>query len=308
MPYKVITDVGKLCGRLAGAAFEHRDLIVNSLLTRWQNRLPEGEDFTALHRILTYVGEDLTSTHDGLVVVEDALQADLREDRQDRSKRDGALQEVRQLLIDSKQLLDLIFGPGATESFWEEYDVEVPLDAGELQRLGNRVRRNLLSPDFPRPPLRLNISADLEQFAQRFDGPLNTLKLSVLSLHQGTQASSATLAAKENLIALEEKEAVLAGRLLEALTAYAGHPGVAKRIRQSRHRIRKTEPESGSESTAPSSSDGADGRSTAPSDDTSSSGDGEPSGDAAPPGDGEPSGDSPSSGDGRQQNGGASNA
>ncbi len=261
MPYKMITDVGKLCGRLAGAAFEHRDLIVNSLLDRWRDRLPEGEDFMGFHRILTYVGDDLTTKHDGLVMIEDALRSELREDRQDRSLRDGALQEVRQLLIDSKQLLDVIYGPGASETFWEEYDVEVPLDASELQRLGNRLRRNLLNPEFRRPPLRLDISANLELFAHRFDGPLEILGQSVRSLHQGTQASSASLAAKEQLLEAEEQEVVLAGRLLEAVTAYAGHPGVAKRIRLSRHRARKPKEDATTEgATEGSSSDAADGR------------------------------------------------
>ena len=236
MPYKMITNVGKLCGRLAGAAFEHRDLIVGSLVDRWHDRLPETEDLSTVHLILTLVGEDLHNKHNELVAIEDDLSSELREDRQTRSQRDASLLEVRQLLIDSKRLLEVYYGPGSVETFWEEVDIEVPLDPEALFRVATRFRRNLLNPDFPRPPLKLGIPVDLEPFAHRFGEPLGVLGGSVRELHQSTQGSNASLAAKDRELGLEQKQAILAARLLEAITAYAGHEGVAKRIRLSRRR------------------------------------------------------------------------
>ncbi len=58
MPYRMITNVGNLCGRLAGAAAEHADRIVKSLTERWRDRLAEGEELTVA-KMLAFLGEDL---------------------------------------------------------------------------------------------------------------------------------------------------------------------------------------------------------------------------------------------------------
>lgn len=236
MPYKMITNVGKLCGRLAGAAFEHRDLIADSLLARWRDRLAESEDFAALRQILTLVGEDLHRQHDALVAVENNLSSELREDREFRILRDTSYIDSRELLIESKVILTLGYGPGGPETFWGEAVVEVPQDPAEVLRQCTRLRANLVDPSFPRPPERPDVMIDLVAFALRFDAPTAALRRAILGLDRGTQGSNRAISDKERELTREQKQAVLAGRLLEALTAYAGHEGVAQRIRLSRHR------------------------------------------------------------------------
>ncbi len=238
MPYKMVTDVGTLCGRLAGAAFKHRDLIVNTLVDRWRHKLPEGEDFSAIYLFLTLVGEELEEKHQALVASEDELRSELRQDKQDRGIRDDSWSEVRDLLLETKQLIDVHYGPGSVETLFEEDDEEIPTHPDALHRLGVRVRRNLLDPVFPMPPLMVDIGTDLTRHAHRFDQPLEGLGRSVKGLYLGTQGSSASLAVKEDQLLDEQKDAVLAGRLLEAITAYCGHPRVARRIRLSRRRAR----------------------------------------------------------------------
>ena len=237
MMYKMITNVGKVGARLAGAAFRHRDLIVSSLLERWRGRLPEGEKFEALHLILTLIGEDLEESHNQLVESENSLRSELREDKQDRRVRNRAYSDLRELLLHSKQLIDVMFGPGEVEAIFEEDDVEIPIDPDPLYRLRARVRNNLTSPTFPLPELR----RDLGKFALEFDAPLADLRQSMRSLQWGLHGSSQALASKERKLFAEQREAILGARVLEAITAYAGHEDIAKRIRLSRHQARQVE-------------------------------------------------------------------
>ncbi|MCP3958164.1 MAG: hypothetical protein GY719_09965 [bacterium] len=106
-------------------------------------------------------------------------------------------------------------------------------------RLGSRVRRNLTDPTFQLPGVRVDIgTTSLAGIATSLDAPLQDLGLSVHGVDLGTQSSNAALAKKERRLLDEQQQAILAGKVLEALTAYAGHPEVAKRIRLSRHRAR----------------------------------------------------------------------
>ncbi len=58
MSYKMVLDLGKLCGSLAGSAIENRDLILASLTELWSDRLAEGE-IPNLLQIQTFIAEDL---------------------------------------------------------------------------------------------------------------------------------------------------------------------------------------------------------------------------------------------------------
>ena len=53
MPYKMVTDVGKTCGRLAGAAFEHRELILDSLFEKFAHKLDSPEEQSMAARKLS---------------------------------------------------------------------------------------------------------------------------------------------------------------------------------------------------------------------------------------------------------------
>lgn len=251
MPYRMVTNVGKLCGRLAGAANTHADRIVSSLTARWNDRLAEGEELT-VSKMLALLGEDLQQIHGQLVNDENQLRSEIREDKLDRGARNRSTSAVRELLFDVKKLCDAHHGPGSAEVLFEEDSEDVPTESNEVFRLGTRVRRNMANPDFPMPPLKHGIAPDLVAMAALFDQPLAVLEASLRGLHHGTQGTSGTVADKERNLGEFDGVAGRSGRLLESMLSFAGHDGVARRIRISRHRARSgvEEPEVAEESAA----------------------------------------------------------
>ncbi len=233
----MITNIGKLCGRLAGAAIEHAERIVGSLTERWADRLQDGEELTVA-QLLAFLAEDLRRIHSQVVETESQLRSEIREDRQTRDLRDRALAAIRELLFDVKKLCEAHYGPGSAEILFEEHSEEVPEEAHEVFRLGARVRRNMSDPAFQMPPLKHDIAPDFAALGSRFDEPLAQLQTSLALLQEAQHGSSAKIVDKERELAETRSLAGNAGRLLETLTAFAGHEGVARRIRLSRHRAR----------------------------------------------------------------------
>jgi hypothetical protein len=233
----MVTTLGKLCGRLAGAARKHVDRIVDSLTERWRDRLADGEELT-VRKMLTLLAEDLDGTRGQLSATENQLRSEIREDKQERDVRDRSNSDLRELLFDVKKVCDAHHGPGSVEILFEENSEDVPTEPSEVFRLAARVRRNMTDPEFALPPLKHGVAPDFAALAIRFDAPLADLEASLRSLDQGIHGSSGVVADKERDFSELGGFAGRAGRFIESITSLSGHPGVASRIRLSRHRAR----------------------------------------------------------------------
>ncbi|MCP3995181.1 MAG: hypothetical protein GY722_08960, partial [bacterium] len=130
----MVTNVGKLCGRLAGAAVKHTDRIVGSLTERWHDQLEDGEELT-VKKLLDCLGQDLQQIHTRAVDTENQLRSEIREDKQGRSLRNGAMGDLRELLFDVKKICDAFYGPGSVENLFEEDSEDTPSEPSELLRL-----------------------------------------------------------------------------------------------------------------------------------------------------------------------------
>ncbi len=236
MPYKMVTDIGKLCGRLAGAAVKHRARISNGLALMWRDRLEEGQEFPDVFQLQTFVGDDLHEIHDELSQAARKLGTELAEDRKGRDLRDGALVETRDELFAARSLFDAMYGPGGSDAMFEEQNSFVQVDPAAVYEQAVVVHGNLVDPEFERPPLRVDVGVDLEKVALRIERPMRELGQALDDLHLSTHGSNASLEAKEDALAKLRKRAGLGARLLEALYAYAGHEGIAARTRRSSHR------------------------------------------------------------------------
>ncbi len=243
MPYRMVTNVGKICGQMAGAAVKHADRIVDSFSARWSDQLEDGEELT-VRKLLALLSQDLRQAHSKAVETENQLRSEIRQDKQGRGTRNRAMSALRELMFDVKKLCDAHYGPGSVETLFEEDSEDIPIEANEVLRLGLRVRRNMLDPEFPMPSLKHGIAPDFAALASRFDQPLADLEASLRELQQGTQGSSAAIADKERDLGQMQEMGGDAGRFLESITSLAGHKGVARRIRQSRHRTRASTSES----------------------------------------------------------------
>ncbi len=164
------------------------------------------------------------------------MRSQIRGDKQGRGARNRSKSILRELLFDVKKLCEAHYGPGSSETLFEEDSEDVPTEANEVFRLATRVRRNMTDPEFPMLPLKHGIAPDFTGLASLLDEPLATLGSALQGLHHGGQGSNSAVADKEVHLGDVDGLAGRSGRLLETLTAFAGHEAVARRIRQSRHR------------------------------------------------------------------------
>ncbi len=248
MAYKMIDDLGKLCGRVAGAAIEHRALINNTLAERFKNRLPEGQTIPDLLQFQTWLADELHEAHAAVIDSESGLKADLTVDRQDRDLRARNASEVRQHLLAARGVFDAMYGAGGAEvMFNEPPGFRVRVDPVPLHRQGVTVRKNILDPDFRRPPLRFDVEVNLEQLVRGMEPALEGLGRTLATLNTGTQGSNASFEAKETRMEALDRHIGLGARLLEAFYAWAGHEGLARRVRLSSHSAAGSAPATGSE-------------------------------------------------------------
>ncbi len=238
MAYKMVDYLEKLCGRVAGAAMEHRALITQTLAERFKHKLEEGQTIPDVFQLQTWLAEELHEIHGEVLASESGLKAELTMDRQDRELRARFVSEVRQNLFAARNVFDAMFGAGGSDvMFQEPPGFRVRIDPVPLYRQGITVHGNILDPGFRRPPVRFDLEVNLEKLAHGMEPGLDGLKRTLAVLHTGTQASNASLAKKETGMGTLDLRTGLAARLLEALYAWAEHAGIARRVRLSTHRV-----------------------------------------------------------------------
>ncbi len=236
MAYKMIDGLEKVCGRVAGAAMEHRALITQALAERFRHKLPDGQTIPDIFQLQTWLAEELDEIHAQVIASEHGLKAELTEDRQDREERGRYVSEVRQHLFSARNIFDAIYGAGGSDVMFQEASSQVRIDPVPLHRQGVTVHRNILDPSFRRPPLRLDVEVNLEKLAHGMEPGLEGLRRTLSVLNSGVQASAASLAVKESRMEKLDRRTGAGARWLEATYNWAEQEGIAARVRLSSHR------------------------------------------------------------------------
>ncbi len=258
MAYKMIDWLEKLCGRVAGAAMQHRALITNALAERFRHKLPPEQTVPDVFQLQTWLAEELDELHARVIASEKGLKAELTEDRQDREERGRYVSEVRQHLFTARSVFDAMYGAGGSDVFFQEQSSWVRVDPVPLHRQGITVHDNILNPDFRRPLLRYDLEVNLEGLARGMEPSLDGLRSKLSGLHTSTQGSNALLAAKETDMAELDRRIGAGARLLEALYVWAEHEGLASRVRLSSHRAANAAAAGDSEAEAEDAEDAED--------------------------------------------------
>lgn len=245
--YKTITNLQKLCGRLVGAAKTHAQLISESVALRIRGRF-RGR-YPDVLELQIFIAEDLEVIRELVVVAETSLMASLTADQRGRAVRNRWFAKLREQLLAIRKILDGLYGPGTSDIVFMKVNSFVHVDPVAIHRQANLVRDNLLDAGLALPDPRFDIGADLQRLAREMEPNIEGLGQVLEELRlQGTEQS---LAEKEALLADANEKAGLSARLLEALAAWAGHPGIARRIRQSSHAASAQAPEGGAPQAEP---------------------------------------------------------
>ncbi|MCP3957933.1 MAG: hypothetical protein GY719_08785 [bacterium] len=239
MPYKMVIDIGKLCGSLAGAALRHRELISVDLADMLREMLEDGQVLPNVHQLQSFVATELNDIHQRLTESSREVNEELTEDRQDRVERDGYWKQTREQLLAGRQVLNVVFGPGGANAFFQEPGAEVAFEQAAVYEQAMVVSGKLLDEQFQPPPVRYDVGVDLPQIGLRIREPADLLGEALARLKVGVHGKNQALESKERLLAHLHKRALQGAHLLEAMYAFSGHEGIASRTRQSKHRIRE---------------------------------------------------------------------
>ena len=245
MPRIRVTRLRKFCNLLAGHSLEQAEVIADASTDLVRDLLPDGQEVVDLLQFQLSLGERLESYCDLLSEIDDAHMKELQDDRNLRRERDAASAELRERSIQLRDSLDGLFGPGGTETIFQERPV-IPTDPVALHQLMGRVRKNLLDQAFPLPrTLQTGFTLDRAAAVADLEAPFERLGTVLKTLAAAESASKRSQTEKNRELTEIERFSLRVMRYYEALFDLAGFPDLSDRLRRSSHRATGDEPDRG---------------------------------------------------------------
>ena len=233
MPRIKVTRLRKFCGLLAGHSWQQAErvaLAARDLVARWLP--PDVGDITLLDFQL-YLAELLDSNRVDLTSADNFHLHELAVDRTLRQERAAATAEVREKVLQLRDSLDGLYGPGGSAKIFEEVG-PTPADPVALVQYTGHALDNLRNEDFPLPtPLQRGFTLDRPAAVSDVEGPYQRL-VEVLRQLESTQSDSKfSQGRKDDSVSVTETFAFKVARFYEALYALVGLDGLASRVRKS---------------------------------------------------------------------------
>ncbi len=235
MPRRKVTRLRKFCGQLAGHSWKQAERVTQEALKLVESCLAVDGELDLL-AFIACLGELLERHRDSLTATDNQHQHELTVDRSLRQERDAITAAVREKLLQVRDSLDGLFGPGGTAKIIEDGPA-IPTDPVALHQYAGHTLDNLDNDDFPMPtPLQTGFTLDRNEVVSGLRGPHEQLG-AVLKQLEGTESDSKySQASKDVHVDDTEVFAFKVARFYEAFFALVGLDGLARRVRRSSHR------------------------------------------------------------------------
>ncbi len=238
MPRIKVTRLRKFCGLLAGHSWQQAErvaLAARNLIGRW---LPPDAGEVTLLDFQLYLAELLDSNRGSLTSADNYHLHELAVDRTLREERAAATAEVREKVLQLRDSLDGLYGPGGSAKIFEEIG-PTPADPEALVQYTGHALDNLRNEDFPMPtPLQKGFTLDRQAAVRDVEAPHERLA-EVLRRLESTQSNSKfSQGRKDDSVSKTETFAFKVARFYEALYSLVGLDGLASRVRKSTHTTR----------------------------------------------------------------------
>ncbi len=236
MPRIKVTRLRKFCGLLAGHSWRQAERVVQAakeLLGQW---LPSELEQLTLLDLQIYLAEALEDHRKNLTAADNMHLHELQVDRNLRQERAAATALVREVLLQLRDSLDGLFGPGGAAKVFEDSD-PIPTDPVALAQFAGHALDNLGNQDFPMPtPLQKALTLDRNQAVTDLEDPYQRLAAVLRTLENTESDSKYSQTRKDDRVGSSETFAFKVARFYEALYALVGLDGMARRVRRSSHR------------------------------------------------------------------------
>ena len=236
MPRIKVTRLRKFCGLLAGHSWRQAERVAQAareLVVPW---LPEDAGELTLRDFLLYLAEALEHNRKHLTAADNRHIHELQTDRNLRQEREAANAEVREKMLQMRDSLDGLYGPGGAAKIFED-PAPIPTDPVALAQFTGHALDNLGDEDFPMPtPLQNGFKLDREQAVLEIEGPYRRLVAVLSQLESSESDSKFSQSHKDGSVSQTEGFAFKVARYYEAFFALVGLDRLAGRVRRSSHR------------------------------------------------------------------------
>ncbi len=236
MPRIKVTRLRKFCGLLAGHALQQAERLARAAAEVVRPWLPPDQLEVSLQDFHLYLAERLEEERKRLTDVDNQHLHELQIDRNLRQKRDRWAAQVREGMLQLRDSLDGMFGPGGGAKIFEDKP-SIPTDAVALAQFTGHVLDNLGNQAFPMPtPLQKGFSLDREQVVSELKEPHRRLVAVLKELENTASNSKFSQARKDGQVDDTESFAFKVARYFEAFFDLVGLDGLSDRVRRSSHR------------------------------------------------------------------------
>ncbi len=231
-----MTRLRKFCGQLAGHSWRQADRVTQAALKLVESCLAEGQGELDLLTFMACLGELLERNRDSLTATDNRHQHELQVDRDLRLERDATTVVVREGMLQLRDSLDGLFGPGGTAKIIEDGPA-IPTDPVPLHQYTGHALDNLDNADFPMPtPLQTGFQLDRKEVVRGLREPHQRRGAALKQLESTESDSKYSQSRKDVHVDDTEVFAFKVARFYEAFFALVGLDGLANRVRRSTHR------------------------------------------------------------------------
>ena len=236
MPRRKVTRLRKLCGLIAGHAWQQAERVAAAATDVVRHWLPEDQHKVDHEHFLMCLGEKLEHYRQRLTEIDNQHMHELQVDRNLRQERDAATAWLRERMLQLRDSLDGLFGRGGSAKIFEDA-ARIPADPVALHQLTGHVRDNFGNEAFPMPePLQNGFKLDRKEAVKDLEEPYQRLDKALKTLETTQSESKHSQSVKDEEIDEVEEFTGKAVRYLEAFLDLVGFDGLSDRLRRSSHR------------------------------------------------------------------------
>ncbi|MCP4202876.1 MAG: hypothetical protein GY769_13210, partial [bacterium] len=163
MPRIKVTRLRKFCGLLAGHSWRQAERVARAAIELVGPWLPADAGELTMLDFQLGLAERLDDNRKNLTTADNLHLHELQVDRNLRQERDAATAEVREKMLQLRDSLDGLYGPGGAGKIFEDGG-PIPTDPVALAQFTGHALDNLGDEDFPMPtPLQKGFILDRQE-------------------------------------------------------------------------------------------------------------------------------------------------
>jgi hypothetical protein len=235
MPSKQVTDRSKSALAVISAGRTHNSEVAAALKELLAPELQKGETLPDVELLIELAARSLHKTEKAMVAADDAHARELADDAAPREARDETATLLSDELIELREWVIGLYGPGALERFG--FSGPTPADPVALQAFARGVIASLQDKSKPMPKSRRKgVKWDQAETIARLEALTSKMESHLQKVAKEVREGQATQQAKNDAITTYDERFSRVATFFVGLFRLAGHDALAEQVRPSTRR------------------------------------------------------------------------